>query len=295
MAKRVLAVDDSETTRALLRAALDSDEWQVETAATGDEALALARQSRPDVMLLDFVLPDVDGIVLLREMRRLGVDAPVIALTGASSTEVAYRFIRAGATDFLRKEGLERADVQAAVRRAIRIGEAGVRYRAPRWKIPSDAATHALLDDPSEPADEQIGPLRILVIDDTDSARGAVRAVLSRRGWSVDEAPDVRAALERIHTAPPDAVLLDYLLPDINGIDAINVLHENGLHAPILALTGHGSEELADQFLRAGAADFLGKDDLSEQRLVHAIQRAVAVYARLARATATSPHTAGAP
>lgn len=293
MAKRVLAVDDSETTRALLRAALDTDEWEVETAGSADEALALARKARPDVMLLDFVLPDVDGIVLLREMRRWGVDAPVIALTGASSTEVAYRFIRAGAADFLRKEGLERADVQAAVRRALRIGAAGVRYQTPRWKLPSDAATHALMDDPSEPAEEQVGPLRILVIDDTASARAAVRATLSRCGWSVDEASDVRSALERIRAAPPDAVLLDYLLPDINGIEAIAVLSQVGLQAPILALTGHGSEELADRFLRAGAADFLGKDDLSEERLVHAIQRAVAVYSRLARATA--PHPPGAP
>lgn len=277
---KVLVVDDDATMRHILRAPLEADGHEVHLAATADEGLDMARKLSPDVILLDFVLPDADGLVLLRELRRWGVDGAVVALTGSSSPEVAYRFLRAGAADFLAKENLASGDVRRAVRRAILLRSIGVKVTARRLR-PEDVeeeGPQTLLDDPAEESEAPTRPLRVLVIDDTDVARAAVRNVLAREGWTIEEAPDLRRALGMIAGAP-DVVLLDYLLPDVDGIEALARLRDAGLTAPVIALSGHGSEELAVRFLRAGAADFLPKDDLSEARLVHAIRRAVALHA----------------
>ncbi|HUR67633.1 MAG TPA: response regulator [Candidatus Thermoplasmatota archaeon] len=285
--KQILVVDDADTMRAMLRAALETHEWHVTEAATADAGLDLARKTRFDVIILDFVLPDADGLVLLRELRHWGVSAPVVALTGASSTEVAYRFIRAGASDFLVKEGLTSGDIRAAVRHALRLGEAGVHVRSRvrhTDEEEEEEGAQTLLDDPPDGAPEDSAALRILVVDDTSIARAAVRAVLGRVGWTIDEAEDLKSALAAIRDRPPDIVLLDYLLPDMDGIEAMRALRDGGLQAPVIALSGHGSEELAERFLRAGASDFLGKDDLSEERFVHAIRRAVASHAAFSRA-----------
>lgn len=279
---KVLVVDDDTTMRALLRVPLEADGHDVHEAALADEGLDLARKLKPDIILLDFVLPDADGLVLLRELRRWGVGSAVLALTGSSSPEVATRFLRAGAADFLQKEGLTASDVRHAVRRAMMVRSIDVKF-VHRRPHPGEHEEQEfadgpqnLLDDPPVEADAPSRALRILVVDDTKAARAAVKAVLERETWTIDEARDLADALDRIKDKP-DVVLLDYLLPDVDGIEALDRLRAAGLDAPVIALSGHGSEDVAVRFMRAGAIDFLPKDDLSEARLVHAIRRAVAL------------------
>lgn len=276
----VLVVDDSATIRELIRTTLQLDGYRIHLAANADEGLTLARKLQPDVILLDFVLPDADGLVLLRELRQWGVRSTVVALTGSSSSEVAYRFLRGGAADFLSKAGLSGADVRAAVRRALAFRSIAVSLRDERGDGGEENAggPQTLLDDAPQEAEPPGRPLRILVVDDTNVARAAVRSVLAREGWTIDEAPDLRRALVALAATAPDVVLLDYLLPDVDGIEAIALLREAGLVAPVIGLSGHGSEDVAARFLRAGAVDFLPKDDLSVPRLVHAIRRAAALH-----------------
>ena len=100
-----LIVDDDAVVRGLLRASLERWGAQVEEATDGRQALELFQRTRPDIVLLDVVMPNLDGYETCAAMRRLpgGVHVPVVMLTGLDDTEAINRAYVAGATDFITK------------------------------------------------------------------------------------------------------------------------------------------------------------------------------------------------
>jgi DNA-binding NarL/FixJ family response regulator len=105
--------------------------------------------------------------------------------------------------------------------------------------------------------------LRILVADDHEVVRQGLRAILEKQpGWLVcGEAADGRDAIEKTRLLKPDVVVLDFSMPELNGLEAIRQIREAHARAEVLILTMHDSERLAREFLAAGARGFLLKAD----------------------------------
>lgn len=122
--RRVLVIDDSPEDRVTIRRYLSQDsecEYSFVEAARGDEGLALWREHAPDCVLLDYHLPDMDGLALLRAARRerdVG-DCPVVMLTGSGTTDVAVAAMKSGAQDFITKDRLLAVELQRAVNNAV--------------------------------------------------------------------------------------------------------------------------------------------------------------------------------
>jgi signal transduction histidine kinase len=114
---RVLVIDDEEAARFGIRKALEKEQYLVELAADGQEALQKIREFSPNVVISDINMPHMDGITLLKEMGRLEVPAPVILITAHGSESVAAQGLRAGAYDYLSKP-FEVDDLRKAVRNA---------------------------------------------------------------------------------------------------------------------------------------------------------------------------------
>ena len=100
---RVLVVDDESTLTDLLSMALHYEDWEVKTAATGQQALTIARDFRPDVVVLDIMLPDIDGLQVLSRMRADGNEAPVLFLTAKDSLDDRIAGLTAGGDDYVTK------------------------------------------------------------------------------------------------------------------------------------------------------------------------------------------------
>lgn len=100
---RALVVDDERSITDLVGAVLGFEGWSVKTAATGREALRAARSFNPDVVVLDVMLPDLDGFEVLQRMRREGNDAPVLFLTALDATEDRVRGLTLGGDDYVTK------------------------------------------------------------------------------------------------------------------------------------------------------------------------------------------------
>jgi two-component system, OmpR family, response regulator len=100
---RALVVDDEESLGDLLRMALRYEGWEVQTAADGQEALALARTFTPDVIVLDIMLPDLDGLQVLQRLRAAGSDAPVLFLTAKDGVDDRVGGLTAGGDDYVTK------------------------------------------------------------------------------------------------------------------------------------------------------------------------------------------------
>lgn len=102
-APRVLVVDDEENIRFILDAALDMAGFEVAAAETGAEAMRLVETFRPQVIVLDVMLPDTDGFALLQRLRDRGTTAPVVFLTARDGTDDRVRGLTSGGADYVVK------------------------------------------------------------------------------------------------------------------------------------------------------------------------------------------------
>jgi two-component system OmpR family response regulator len=102
-ALRVLVVDDEVNIAELLQMALRYEGWEVKTAADGRHALALAREFRPDAIVLDMMLPDIDGMQVLARVRQDGQQTAVLFLTAKDSLEDRINGLTAGGDDYVTK------------------------------------------------------------------------------------------------------------------------------------------------------------------------------------------------
>lgn len=119
--ERLLLVDDEDNLRSMLEAALRHNGFEVESAASGREALAAAASAAPDLIVLDVMLPDLDGFEVCRRLRAEGTRTPVLFLTARDATEDKVRGLTLGGDDYLVKPfSLDElvARVQAVLRRA---------------------------------------------------------------------------------------------------------------------------------------------------------------------------------
>jgi len=100
--RKILIVDDEPTVRDSLRLLLKSN-FDVTLAADGEEALGVFDESKPDLVLLDVMMPKVDGIEVLKRLRERGTDTPIIMLTAVNTVKTAVQAMKWGAHDFLNK------------------------------------------------------------------------------------------------------------------------------------------------------------------------------------------------
>ena len=223
----VLVIDDDAASRDLLRRHLAAEGVRVILAASGEEGLRLARDLRPAVVTLDVLMPGLDGWAVLAALKGdpATADIPVIMLTMLDDRDLGYSL---GAADYLVKP-IDRERLLAAVRKHARAAD--VR--------------------------------RALVIEDDPATREMLRRTLEREGWAVQEAADGRVGLERVAASFPDLVLLDLLMPGLDGFGFVERLRaEPAWRAiPVLVVTAKDltAEERArlngrvEQVLRKGA------------------------------------------
>ena len=100
---RVLVVDDEPSLTDLLSMALKYEGWDIRTAPDGQTALTVARDFRPDAVVLDIMLPDIDGLKVLQRMRADGTDVPVLFLTAKDALDDRIAGLTAGGDDYVTK------------------------------------------------------------------------------------------------------------------------------------------------------------------------------------------------
>jgi DNA-binding response OmpR family regulator len=237
----ILVIDDSPTYREELRRALEAAGYRVLAAANGDEGLQRAAEARPAAVVVDFVLPGMDGVSVIRRIR---LDAalrstPCVLLTASEDRGAELRALEAGADAFVRKE--EDAAVIVARLSAV-LRSAGV---------PS----------PDLGAASLAGPKRILAVDDSPTYLQAVAAALRGEGYEVATAHSGDEALEFLAVQPVDCVLLDVIMPGLGGRETCARIKASGAMSdiPVILLTALEDRAAMLEGLGAGADDYIAK------------------------------------
>lgn len=123
-------------------------------------------------------------------------------------------------------------------------------------------------------------PLKLLIVDDDDVDRLALKRTLAKAGVQGDftEAAGADEALQLLRENAFDCVILDYQLPGADGLQVLHSIRAAGLRTPVIALTGQGDEQTAVELMKAGAADYMGKGQLSPERLSRSLRHALALF-----------------
>jgi two-component system, sensor histidine kinase and response regulator len=123
-------------------------------------------------------------------------------------------------------------------------------------------------------------PLKILVVDDDEVDRMVVRRALIASGLRVElaEACSCAEAIATLATQPFDCAFLDYRLPDQDGLALVQLIRKQGIHSPLIMLTGQGDEQIAVELMKAGATDYLSKSHISPERLANTVLNAMRVH-----------------
>ncbi len=250
----ILVVDDDRVNCDMLQTVFTRRGYRVLTASSGREALMLFREHRPQVTLLDLRMPEMNGLAVLREIRALDPHAAVIILGGGASEDQENMARELRVTDFLRK-GLSLDVLVNAVNQVA---------QQPQRGQPGAY--------PPEPGDSQTQEKEsILIVEDEDLVQELLVRFLTLRGYKVRAANKGREALEMIRQDPPQIVLLDIFLPDMNGVEVVRELRSSGYDGGIIALTGCQSEELLQDAWDLGLQEVLNKP-VDLDRLLMAIQ-----------------------
>jgi PAS domain S-box-containing protein len=124
---------------------------------------------------------------------------------------------------------------------------------------------------------EGAGPLRILVVDDEEVDRLAVKRALLQSGMAaaLDEATSADEAMTCLAEASYDCVLLDYYLPGVDTVSLLGRVQAAATDVPVVIFTGRGGEEIAVEFMKAGAADYIPKASLTPERLSASLRYAL--------------------
>ena len=143
---RVLVIDDDPGIREYLTALGERQGYHVSAAADGEEAIASLAESRPDIVTLDAVLPGMDGLETLRQMKKLIPDIPVIMLSGHGQARTIVEAMRLGASDFLRKP-FEVEELELAFQKALETHALKEEVENLRGRVRTETDTLGLLGD----------------------------------------------------------------------------------------------------------------------------------------------------
>ncbi|MGA7932448.1 MAG: response regulator [Kovacikia sp.] len=191
---KVLVIDDEPTVRDLMQRYLTKEGFQVETASGGQEGLFLARKLHPDVITLDVMMSTMDGWSVLSALKADPelADIPVIVLTIVDNRDFGFAL---GAADYLTKP------------------------------IDYNRLIHLLKKHRPQTTSEKLSPIgRVLIAEDDLATREMFYRILVKEGWSVTEAENGRVALAQVAENKPDLILLDLMMPEMNGFQFITNL-----------------------------------------------------------------------
>jgi signal transduction histidine kinase/CheY-like chemotaxis protein len=239
-APTVLVVDDDPVARDLLTANLKGAGYRLVHAASGEEALNLARTMRPDAITLDVMMPKPDGWEVLNALKADADlrDIPVVMVTMLSDRGIGLSL---GAVDVLTK---------------------------PVDRVHLTALIHSLV--------RRDGP--VLIVEDDPGAREMIRQTIAKLSLSAAEASDGRQALTWLGAhAPPAMILLDLMMPEMDGFEVLDALatHEQWREIPVIVITAKQLTAAERERLLRQARKVIEKGSASRLDIAAAISAAV--------------------
>ncbi|WP_204150461.1 PAS domain-containing protein [Leptolyngbya sp. CCY15150] len=244
----VLVIDDDVTVHDLMQRSLSQSGFRVEVTTDGTEGIRLARALHPHVIILDVLMPHMNGwdVLAILKADPILMDVPVILMTILDEQNRGFTL---GASDYLTK--------------------------------PIDYKRLDLLLQKYRP-DDALGdrPHRVLVVEDDQATRQMFQRILQKEGWQVTTAENGRLGLEAIQAQQPDLILLDLMMPEMDGFEFMDQLRQQdrGRSLPVVVVTAMDLSLDERDRLTGRVENILQKGAYSRDQLLKEVQRLVFTY-----------------
>jgi signal transduction histidine kinase/CheY-like chemotaxis protein len=242
----ILAIDDDPAVLDILSRNLTREGYAVRTAASGKDAVALARELQPRLITLDVMMPSMDGWSVLTALKAdpATADIPVVMISIVDDRQLGFSL---GAADYLTKP-------------------------IDRNRLVSILAKHALSD----------APRNALVIDDLPDNRTLLTTLLEREGWKVTQADNGRTGLDAIAAQRPALILLDLMMPIMDGFEFLRELRnrEDGRDIPVVVVTAKELTPEEHNLLRACVENIVQKGTVSHEDLLADIRTKISTLTK---------------
>ena len=240
-ASTILVIDDDPTVHDLMRRFLTREGYRVAIAPGGKEGVQMARELKPDLITLDVMMAEMDGWSVLTALKADPevANIPVVVLTMFDDKEMGFAL---GATDYMTKP-IDRDRLVNVLRK------------------------HHHSHQPSQ----------VLVVEDEPSIRQMVRRVLEKEGWVVKEAENGKAGIQAVAESKPAVILLDLMMPIMNGFDFIRELRKNKdwVDIPVVILTAKDLTVEDRTQLKGNVERILQKGDYDREQLLNEVRELV--------------------
>ena len=274
--KKVVIIEDEKILLELLSKKFRNEGFEVFTAEDGQAGLKLIESSHPDVVLLDIIMPKMDGYEVLSALQEKhgSINLPPIIIISNSGQPVEIdRAKELGARDFIIKAQFTPEEVLQKVRQQIgtAISSAGnVASSQPAQALPKNAAAKKSIE------------ARVLVVEDDQFLGDLLKTKLEKENFGVSTAMDGPTGVEKILKERPDIVLLDIILPGVDGFEVLKRVRTDASESisriPIVLLSNLGQETDIEKGRALGANDYLIKSNFTIDEIITKIR---AVISRL--------------
>lgn len=243
----ILVIDDDATQRELLRQFLSREGFSVVVTSGGEEGLEMAKRIQPLAITLDVMMPDIDGWSVLSKLKSDPElhDIPVIMLTMVDDEAQGYAL---GASDYLTKP-VDRARLARVLKK----------HYCPQ------------------------PPCSVLLVEDDEAMRVMIGKMLVQGNWQVVQATNGREALQSIEEKLPSLILLDLMMPEMDGFDFIAELrlHREWQNIPVIVLTAKELTEEDHLRLQGYVQKVMQKTAYSRQELLEQVHNLIATSPRV--------------
>ena len=229
---KILVVDDEPGVCDVIKKTFTYIGFSVFTATTAKKALTIIEKETPRIVFLDIIMPDIDGIDLLKEIKQKYPDIIVIMVTAKHDDETRNAAIAAGADEFITKPFSRNYLRDVVVQKIGDVLDKGGHMQTPA----------------------------ILLVDDEEEFRKTIRDfICNRYECSVNEAGDGETAIALVEKISPDIILLDIKMPGLSGIDVIGEIKKISPQSKVIVISAWKSSEVVSQAISMGATDYISK------------------------------------
>lgn len=253
----VLVVDDNQSNRTILQETLAAWKMRPTILANARQALDHMREAKAngesyELVIVDALMPEMDGFTLIEKLHEEGIDETAAVLMLSSADRQTFRERCEGlAVDGFLEKPVSQSDMLDAVVTVLK-GTPDFREVAERIQTTQRS-------------------LRILLAEDTPANQKVVKAILNKRGHSVEIADNGREAIELHQQAEYDLILMDVQMPTMDGLQATEAIRElsetQKASIPIVAMTAHARREDRQKCLQAGMDGYIAKPIDAKQLL----------------------------
>jgi len=260
---KILIIEDNLLNLELATDLLEGNGFVIYSAQTAEEGMRIAREILPDLVLMDISLPGIDGLHATKELKANPAtsDLTVVGLTAHAMKGDEALALKAGCDGYLTKPINTRTFI-ATVTRFLALRNLRKTIDHPLEKPIMQNGIGNINPLPTTAPSAIPDSLGfVLVVDDEEQNRTLLRDALEARGYLVAEAENGTMALQKTAEHPPDVVLLDVMMPQMDGFEVCRRLKTDGktAHIPILMVTALSDRKERLMGIAVGANDFLNK------------------------------------